>query len=749
MARGAPRSRARAHAHEFVVVEDDTATTDISNQHASPDANIALLDRHDTNTDRSPHDFIDNLTDKLKELHIYSPKKNRGDRSLLPTSNSRPTRLSVHSVDTEIFPLLEAVKEEAEDCDNCPAETIHAQGPIPAQPPRVIEGVPSLAETNALTASASQAQDSFEASVPSEVSSVIDIPDNQRPLSIDPHIQSSIARHKAGQYDYVLSVPGPDGQALRIGPPSRVQDESQSFGCNILAQNHGSTSHVCSQGKPTNTYQILATPLGHEGVVSQRAHQYSDVEEAMAVAEPVVRLLSPTPAGNDTALNKTSQSGITVTIVEQTRPDQMEPSAKETEHRKESSIDVLEHPKDRVVSVSTDDSSFQAPRTPSRSTSASSQSRIEDSLEAIDRLEEQLELVDAAITPPSRTRRHQAANDGSPALGNSAIRRNGSLLNHGQPSSAGPKPVTSQTRPTHKKSVSIVDERRATGSPAKVTPTRSSVSRPTSLLPPIKSTKPPTKPSFELPGEAVARRLKEQREARQAQQAQEKAAAVAAAAPQRRRSTKALTRPTFELPGEAISKRKREDREARLRQQEEDERKRREFKARPIRAKLNSASYPRETATSRARQGKASESSEVGQVEQNSSKRSSIVVAPRTPVARPTSNRSPQARGRGLSQATVTSQISRGTSTSTTSMGKRSTLSAEDLEQQKMKGREVFERDNGYLEDKERERRERELNAKLAREQAAERSRQASREWAEKQRRKQLAAAHAVARQAV
>ncbi|KAJ0380429.1 hypothetical protein COL26b_001131 [Colletotrichum chrysophilum] len=655
MARGAPRSRARAHAHEFVVVEDDTATTDISKQHASIDANIALLDRHDTNTERSPHDFIDHLTDKLKELHIYSPKKNRGDRSLLPISNSRPTRLSVHSVDTEIFPLLEVVKEEAEDCDNCPAETIYAQGPIPAQPPRVIEGVPSLAETNALTASASQAQDSFEASVPSE---------------------------------------------------------------------------------------------GHEEVVSQPAHRYSEVEEAMAIAEPVVRLLSPTPVGNDTASNKTSQSGITVTIVEQTRPNQMEPSAKATENRKESSVDVLEHSKDRVISISTDDSSFQAPRTPSRSTSASSQSRIEDSLEAIDRLEEQLELVDAAITPPSKTRRHQAANDGSLAMNNPAVRRNGSLLNHG-PSSAGPKPVTSKTRPNQRKSVSIVDDKRATGSPAKATPTRSSVSRPTSLLPPIKSTKPPTKPSFELPGEAVARRLKEQREARQAQQAQDKAAAAAAEAPQRRKSTKALTRPTFELPGEAISKRKREDREARLRQQEEDERKRREFKARPIRAKLNSASYPRETATSRARQGKASESSEAAQVEQSPSKRSSIIMTPRTQVTRTTSNRSPQARGRGLSQATVTSQISRGTSTSTTSMGKRSTLSAEDLEQQKMKGREVFERDNGYLEDKERERRERELNAKLAREQAAERSRQASREWAEKQRRKQLAAANAAARQAV
>ncbi len=48
--------------------------------------------------------------------------------------------------------------------------------------------------------------------------------------------------------------------------------------------------------------------------------------------------------------------------------------------------------------------------------------------------------------------------------------------------------------------------------------------------------------------------------------------------------------------------------------------------------------------------------------------------------------------------------------------------------------------DNSLTEDRERERRERENATRLAREQAAERSRQSSRDWAEKQRVKQLVA---------
>ena len=84
--------------------------------------------------------------------------------------------------------------------------------------------------------------------------------------------------------------------------------------------------------------------------------------------------------------------------------------------------------------------------------------------------------------------------------------------------------------------------------------------------------------------------------------------------------------------------------------------------------------------------------------------------------------------------------LSRATSSSTATSGKRSTLLAGEIGQQRLRGRETFARDSIYAKDKVRDRRDRESTAKLARDQAAERSRVASREWAEKKRRRELAA---------
>ncbi|KAK1719847.1 hypothetical protein BDP67DRAFT_502900 [Colletotrichum lupini] len=454
----------------------------------------------------------------------------------------------------------------------------------------------------------------------------------------------------------------------------------------------------------------------------------------MAIAEPLVRLASPAPAGYESPVTK---SAIDVSVVEQI-------------HSKESSLDYVDHPKDRVVSFSSTDESIapteDVPRTPSRSTSTSSRSRIEDSVEAIDKLEEELEAINTRLATPSKSRRIQSVVDESTTTAptrESPIRRPAPTLNRTQSVGAAAK-RSSQVRANQRKSVNF-DSDIPKGSPGKAPTTRPPVPRPTSLLPPkppAKSTRAPTKPSFELPGEATARDIKARRDARLAQQAQEKAAA---AVPQRTRSLKAPTKPNFELPGEAISRRKREEREARLKQQEEDERRRREFKASPIKARLGTATQPRETVASRARQNKGSEASDM----ESPSKRSSIMGTPRT-LARTSSTRSPQTRGRGTSQSGTETQLSRATSTSTGSMsGKRSALSVEEIEQQKVKGREVFHRDNSYTQDKERERREREWNAKMAREQAAERSRQASREWREKQQRSKLAVLAAAAGQTV
>ena len=67
-------------------------------------------------------------------------------------------------------------------------------------------------------------------------------------------------------------------------------------------------------------------------------------------------------------------------------------------------------------------------------------------------------------------------------------------------------------------------------------------------------------------------------------------------------------------------------------------------------------------------------------------------------------------------------------------------MSAEDVQHQKLRGREILQRDNNYLAEREREKRDREEAARLARQEAAERSRMLSRQWAEKQRQKKLTA---------
>ncbi|KAK1988248.1 hypothetical protein LZ30DRAFT_683982 [Colletotrichum cereale] len=736
-------SRSKAAAHGLGIFENTTISVPGHNApgdttSASTYNHFAVLQDRDTNRGRNAPDFIDSLTAKLQELHIYSPKKGRADRSLLAPV---PRHLNRLTVDTKIVGTLGHVKEGAHHSTPNSAVTESTQGPFPGgllQRHKQDEGIPLSAETSASQpALFGQTPDSFEASDPNFLAQVLRATNlDHHALGIKPGIETSIARHKAGQYDYVLSVLDPDGRAKRDNASSGQGGLTLDFGCNVLVQADRTREGVCGQSKPANAYKILATPLVTEDADQDATQPPGETEDMAAVAEPSARLTSPTRVGEEAAISKPAHSGSVV-------------SAAECVHVQES-LGHVGNPKNRVVSISTDEGSVtvdEAPRTPSRSTSTSSRSRIEDSVEAIDRLEEELEAVHIAarlVTPSNLGRnRSQTDDDANPAA--TAMKRTTSTLKRSQSTSSGTKPAP-PARTAQRKSVSTTDKDAAQASPGKSPTRRPTVARPTSLLPPkppAKSTKAPTKPSFELPGEAVARRIKEQREARLAQQA----AKAAPPAPQRTRSLKVPTRPNFELPGEAISQRKRAEREARLKAQEEEERKRREFKARPIKANLGSVASPRETVTSRARQNKGSEADN-GRVEESPSKRRSMVGTPHT-LARASSTRSPRARGRGMSQTTISDQASRATSTSTSSMsGKRSTLSAEDLEHQRLKGREIFQRDNCYIEDKERERREREWNAKMAREQAAERSRQASREWAEKQRRKQLAATAATASQA-
>ncbi|KAL2042295.1 hypothetical protein N7G274_004784 [Stereocaulon virgatum] len=217
------------------------------------------------------------------------------------------------------------------------------------------------------------------------------------------------------------------------------------------------------------------------------------------------------------------------------------------------------------------------------------------------------------------------------------------------------------------------------------------------------------------------------------------------------KSTKPPTQSKFELPGEAISRKLKEQREERQKREEEDKSKQRAFKARPVR--LSQAPEVKLTAATKARLDLAkgepvnSIKAVVGTpkpkpftrpastVSVGVNKRvSPLSVAKRTSSVQPAANSSERhSRNPSLSNPTTTRNIS-------TSDAPRTAPTAEDLAQQKVKGKETFKRTKADIAEREKTRKEKEEAAKKARAEAAERGRVASREWAEKQKQKKLEA---------
>jgi hypothetical protein len=486
------------------------------------------------------------------------------------------------------------------------------------------------------------------------------------------------------------------------------------FGCNLLAQTTGSASPEERNGEDedANVYTFIATPLGSRDAVLMPSS-----EESRDLESQVNMFLSQPMAAAEAPLK-----GPQVEIVEQAAS----PSLTQVGERNTGYVD--QSPQHGSVTVPL----------------------IEDSLEELDKLEEEIEAVSAVTT--SRRTEHTAADRGGdiPSDTHKPSAKRVRIVT-GQSATVRVKP-SQPTKPALRRSSSltlrekktvaqdVVAEQKAMN--VSLSRAESTTSRPVDHRTPIKSTKPLTVPSFRLPGEAVSQRLKEQREARKAQQAEAQKANAVPPRPnptaQKPRSIKAPTRPAFELPGEAISRRKREEREARIKAQEEEERKRREFKARPIRHSLTARTVPRETMASLARQGKSGGGDTPRSHDTNMIKRLATSNSlERLASATSSIVNSPQSRGRN-SIVVPANDGSRGTSVSTSVSEKRSSVSLEEVAQQRARGKEIFARDNSYSREREREKRDRELAAKLAREQAAERSRAASREWAETQRQKKL-----------
>ncbi|OAL48711.1 hypothetical protein IQ07DRAFT_84483 [Pyrenochaeta sp. DS3sAY3a] len=241
--------------------------------------------------------------------------------------------------------------------------------------------------------------------------------------------------------------------------------------------------------------------------------------------------------------------------------------------------------------------------------------------------------------------------------------------------------------------------------------------RPISMPPPPRSTKPTTKPSFQLPGEKIAAELKAKKEERLRREAEgipPPVARPASAAPPLK-SSKPPTKPSFELPGAAIAEKLKAQREERLKRQEEAEALK---KAAAAAAAKTRTILPRAPVT--------------------------VPVREQPGVSIPPPTQTQAQRSSSLASKRSSIQLSLSRSTSTSSANRNSVLiskavvTPEDAAQLRLKGKEVFNRDRYETQSRERERKEKEDAAKKARADAAERGRIASREWAEKQRKKMM-----------
>lgn len=232
-----------------------------------------------------------------------------------------------------------------------------------------------------------------------------------------------------------------------------------------------------------------------------------------------------------------------------------------------------------------------------------------------------------------------------------------------------------------------------------------------------KSTKAPTKATFQLPGEAIAAKLKQEKEERQKRQEENGAAASKSiyVPPVTQKSTKPVTKATFQLSSDAFAAKMKAQKEARLaKQKEEEEKKEKErgaFKARPV-PKMSKPAEVRQNAASRARLPSSGSSAAI--------KRASSVRDPNTASKR-LSSFHPSAS----SSTTLPPRA-------TTSFQKRQSMAPSAS-----KGKEVFGRAKEEKEKEDREKKDKEEAAKKARAEAAEQGRQRSREWAEKKKAKE------------
>lgn len=493
------------------------------------------------------------------------------------------------------------------------------------------------------------------------------------------------------------------------------------FGCNLLTWTNSAGKENQLPGDPDDRYLLLATPIDLKPDqntttnIEFTTHQFHILRQQTRnidmAASPMA--MTPTSAGGSSLY----------------RPSPLSANSAAWSTAAEASEDS-----DNTLTID-----------PHREMKAPL-STIEDSLEEIDQLEEALATVAEQTQSEEHDQRRSPVSAEKPSLQRTTVL----------------KKASSNVPPNHKAQVSVRSGRNeasrgstvrnslpssepiqdAERTPSKTTATPRKVARPASLAPPKplqKASKAPTVPTFELPGERVARELKEKKAARLSMQLVSQKS-VETSPPQRSRSvrsSKAPTIPDFELPGERISRMKQE----RLAKKREEEEKaaleRRQFKARPLPS--SAAPTVRSTFTSRQRQ------SNMGTPEQGNpfspagesspkagaGKRQSLTMSPsvaRTVSIASASTVSSSARGRTSSFGSthVSTRATSSSAGSVASGGKRGSVSTQEIQQQKVRGREIYTRDNSWTKNKEQEELERKEAVKLARQKYAEMSRKSA-----------------------
>ncbi|KAF2491067.1 hypothetical protein BU16DRAFT_142711 [Lophium mytilinum] len=368
--------------------------------------------------------------------------------------------------------------------------------------------------------------------------------------------------------------------------------------------------------------------------------------------------------------------------------------------------------------------------------------RLEDSIEALDALDDAIEQVAKAFPqmdalesgeksptkkPTTRsTPKVRIATVKPKPIATKAPVTNRVSRNPTVPKSLKEGPTTatatktrplSAARPSLARSASVRNASRANETKPKaasgeVTDYLASKRRPISVSfptppPPPKSTKPPTKSTFQLPGEAVAARLKAQREERQKREEEEAA---------KKPTFKARPAPVRKAPALVKQTAASKARESLMQGGSTDEKENKSASTLPLKR-----TSPITIATGAKRQST---------LMSNPKRQSSLLSG-----AHISTNPAEKRERPAFNLSTTNNAAKRVSSIGGPTIPplNKPALTLADIATNRAKGREVFNRDKIENQERERVRREKEDAAKRARAEAAERGRIASREWAEKQ----------------